>query len=301
MSRLIVKNLPNGIKEERFRHLFAAFGTLTDCCLKFTKDGKFRKFGFIGFQSEEDAKTAQSHFNKSFIDTSRVTVEVCKSFGDPSKPKAWSKHSSKPQLLKETSKKPTKNSDNGEKKQDGTKKKNEAGQLKELEKETAFQDFLAVHQKRSQVATWSNDTKAEERTKVLEDYLNFDSDGDSSEDMDAEVAQTKPESSPSKAATQRQLSDMDYLRSKVVKGDGSSPSSAEEESEAEETDSEASDGGGGEEEEVEEKTNLKPSAASNTKTKLTGKFSVQNLTEDTKGTKMTSQVRPEGSNSFEGL
>ncbi|XP_026545289.1 probable RNA-binding protein 19 [Notechis scutatus] len=286
MSRLIVKNLPNGIKEERFRNLFAAFGTLTDCCLKFTKDGKFRKFGFIGFQSEEDAKTAQSHFNKSFIDTSRVTVEECKSFGDPSKPKAWSKHSSKPQLVKETSKKPTKNSDHAEKKQDGTKKKKKAGQLKELEGEAAFQDFLAAHQKRSQVATWSNDTKVEERAEVVEDYLNFDSDEDSSEEMDVEVARKKGESSPSKAATQQQLSDMDYLRSKVVKGDESSPSSAEE-SEAEEMDSEASDGG--EEEEVEEKTSLKPRAVSSTKTKLTGKISVQNLTEDTKGTKMTSQ------------
>uniref|UniRef100_A0A670ZW33 RNA binding motif protein 19 n=1 Tax=Pseudonaja textilis TaxID=8673 RepID=A0A670ZW33_PSETE len=292
-KRIIQKKLR--IKEERFRNLFAAFGTLTDCCLKFTKDGKFRKFGFIGFQSEEDAKTAQSHFNKSFIDTSRVTVEVCKSFGDPSKPKAWSKHSSKPQLVKEASKKPTTNSDHAEKKQDGTKKKKKAGQLKELEGEAAFQDFLAAHQKRSQVATWSNDTKVEERAEVVEDYLNFDSDEDSSEETDAEVARSngKGESSPSKAATQQQLSDMDYLRSKVVKGDESSPSSAEE-SEAEEMDSEASDGG--EEEEVEEKTSLKPRAVSNTKTKLTGKISVQNLTEDTKGTKMTSQVRPDGGN-----
>jgi multiple RNA-binding domain-containing protein 1 len=62
------------MKEERFRQLFAAFGTLTDCSLKFTKDGKFRKFGFIGFKSEQEAQVALSHFNKSFIDTSRVTV-----------------------------------------------------------------------------------------------------------------------------------------------------------------------------------------------------------------------------------
>lgn len=62
------------MKEERFRQLFSAFGTLTDCSLKFTKDGKFRKFGFIGFKSEEEAQTALNHFNKSFIDTSRITV-----------------------------------------------------------------------------------------------------------------------------------------------------------------------------------------------------------------------------------
>lgn len=62
------------MKEDRFRKLFAAFGTLTDCCLKFTKDGKFRKFGFIGYKSEDEAQAALNHFNRSFIDTSRVTV-----------------------------------------------------------------------------------------------------------------------------------------------------------------------------------------------------------------------------------
>lgn len=57
--------------------MFAAFGTVTDCTLKFTKDGKFRKFGFVGFQSEDDANTALKHFNRSFVDTSRVTVCSC--------------------------------------------------------------------------------------------------------------------------------------------------------------------------------------------------------------------------------
>lgn len=62
------------MKEERFRGMFAAFGSLTDCSLKFTKEGKFRKFGFVGFKSEEEAERALKHFNKSFVDTSRVTV-----------------------------------------------------------------------------------------------------------------------------------------------------------------------------------------------------------------------------------
>lgn len=54
--------------------MFAGFGTVTDCSLKFTKDGKFRKFGFVGFKAEEDANRALKHFDKSFVDTSRVTV-----------------------------------------------------------------------------------------------------------------------------------------------------------------------------------------------------------------------------------
>ncbi len=65
------------MKEERFRKMFADFGTLTDCALKFTKDGRFRKFGFVGFKTEDDAKKAMTHFNKSFVDTSKVTVSDC--------------------------------------------------------------------------------------------------------------------------------------------------------------------------------------------------------------------------------
>lgn len=75
-TRALLTPLLLQMKEERFRQLFAAFGTLTDCSLKFTKDGKFRKFGFIGFKSEDEARTALNHFNKSFIDTSRVAVSA---------------------------------------------------------------------------------------------------------------------------------------------------------------------------------------------------------------------------------
>ncbi|XP_028565562.2 putative RNA-binding protein 19 [Podarcis muralis] len=268
MSRLIVKNLPNGMKEERFRNLFAAFGTLTDCSLKFTKDGKFRKFGFIGFKSEEEANVALAHFNKSFIDTARVTVEFCKSFGDPQKPRAWSKHSLKPPVLKEAPEKFTKSSGNKEAKQEKKKKKNRPAELKELEEEETFQDFLAVHQKRSKAATWSNDAKVEEpkksKAKQTDDYLNFDSDGseslsereaeDGEEEREEGITQGKEKTSEGKMAARQELSDMDYLRSKVVKGDGSLPSSGEE-SETEELDSRDFDGG--EEEAEDEKPHQK--------------------------------------------
>ncbi|XP_051489565.1 probable RNA-binding protein 19 [Apus apus] len=247
MSRLIVKNLPNGMKEERFRKLFAAFGTLTDCSLKFTKEGKFRKFGFIGYKSEEEAQTALNHFNRSFIDTSRVTVELCKSFGDPSKPKAWSKHSQKASE-KQPEKPVTSTAPAGTKK--NKKKKDPTENLKELEEEETFQEFLVVHQKRSQVATWANDTLTEEpkkgKSKAAADYLNFDSD-ESEELSEEEEDGNEPSESEEKAqgkkggkkaATSKDLSDMDYLKSKVVK-DSSSSSSTEEESDSEEVEEES--------------------------------------------------------------
>ncbi|XP_004843785.1 probable RNA-binding protein 19 isoform X2 [Heterocephalus glaber] len=235
MSRLIVKNLPSGMKEERFRQLFAAFGTLTDCSLKFTKDGKFRKFGFIGFKSEVEAQRALSHFNKCFIDTARITVEFCKSFGDPTKPRAWSKHAQKPSEPKKSQK------DSACPETKKEKKKREPSELEKLKEDTEFQEFLSVHQKRTQVATWANDALDTElprgKGKSASDYLNFDSDsGQESEEEEEEEEAAGEELEGEqdlkpKAAVQKELSDMDYLKSKMVQA--GSVSSLEEESEDE--------------------------------------------------------------------
>ncbi|KAG9354463.1 hypothetical protein JZ751_001173 [Albula glossodonta] len=229
MSRLIIKNLPNGMKEERFRGLFSAFGTLTDCGLKFTKEGKFRKFGFVGFKTKEEAERALKHFNKSFIDTARVTVEWCKSFGDPTKEKSWSKHSRQP-TSDSTQKQNLKDSKTEKKEEKKKKKKEVTSVIGELEQDEGFQEFLAVHQNRTQVPTWANDTlfsradpntreggkggknKGSKNPAPTEDYLNFDS--DESEDLSQE---TESEAAPAKEALKTSLSDMDYLRSKVVR------------------------------------------------------------------------------------
>ncbi|NXI64541.1 RBM19 protein, partial [Anseranas semipalmata] len=265
------------MKEDRFRKLFAAFGTLTDCCLKFTKDGKFRKFGFIGYKSEDEAQVALNHFNRSFIDTSRVTVELCKSFGDPSKPKAWSKHSQKvPASEKQPEKPLTTAAPTGTKKD--KKKKNPTENLKELEEDKTFQEFLVVHQKRSQVATWANDTLAadpkKEKSKPPADYLNFDS--DESEDLSEEEEEDGNEPSEDeeetkgqekKAAAREDLSDMDYLKSKVVKD--SSSSSTEEETDSEEV---------GEESESEEDSGITETISTHTEKR--GKAKAQKPEQD---------------------
>ncbi|XP_038145996.1 probable RNA-binding protein 19 [Cyprinodon tularosa] len=217
MSRLIVKNLPNGMKEERFRSMFADFGTVTDCSLKFTKDGKFRKFGFVGFKSEEDASKALKHFNKSFVDTSRVTVEMCKAFGDPTKGKAWSKHSQRPEPDKTSAAAPK------EKKTNKTRLKETNSVLENLEDEDGFSEFLSVHQNRTQAQTWTNDmaqdqakpksSKKEKKKKpTSDDYLNFDSE-DSEDEQEEEH---DGDEAASKEALKSGLTDMDYLRSKVA-------------------------------------------------------------------------------------
>lgn len=60
---------------------------VTDVQLKYTRDGKFRHFGFIGFKTEKDAQEAQKFFNKTFIGASKVSVELSADLGDKNKPR----------------------------------------------------------------------------------------------------------------------------------------------------------------------------------------------------------------------
>uniref|UniRef100_A0A3Q3M7Z1 Probable RNA-binding protein 19 n=1 Tax=Mastacembelus armatus TaxID=205130 RepID=A0A3Q3M7Z1_9TELE len=242
MSRLIVKNLPNGMKEERFRSMFAAFGTVTDCSLKFTKDGRFRKFGFVGFKAEEDANRALKHFNKSFVDTSRVTVEMCKAFGDPTKAKAWSKHTQssgqdKTSAPPDTDSKKVPAGHKAECSDVNRKKKKHGNTSRDkdiLEEDQGFKEFLSVHQNRSQVPTWANDTlqqktdpknelaKTQSKKKpASDDYLNFDSDQSEDEENEEEYSEDEGcgmllPSAVTKEALKSGMSDMEYLQSKVA-------------------------------------------------------------------------------------
>lgn len=68
----------------------------------------------------------------------------------------------------------------------------------QLEEDQGFKEFLSVHQNRSQVPTWANDTvqqtgdpdsgqtktQSKKKKSAPDDYLNFDS--DESEDENAE-------------------------------------------------------------------------------------------------------------------
>jgi multiple RNA-binding domain-containing protein 1 len=87
------------LDEKRLREIFAKQGQVTDVKIMKTKcallrpsaialdalrsalqcigrDGRSRKFGFVGFSSPQQANVAVKYFNKSFIDTSRVQVEI---------------------------------------------------------------------------------------------------------------------------------------------------------------------------------------------------------------------------------
>lgn len=86
MSRLIVKGLPKYLTEEKLKQHFNKHGDVTDVKLMTKRNGESRRFAFIGYKSQQDADTAVKYFNKSFIDTAKIDVELAKTFSDPTVP-----------------------------------------------------------------------------------------------------------------------------------------------------------------------------------------------------------------------
>lgn len=76
-SRIYIRNLPPGVTNEEFRKHFSMGGIpLTD-----SKVIPQRRIGYIGFKSPQDAARAVKYFNKTFIRTSRIGVELARSVG----------------------------------------------------------------------------------------------------------------------------------------------------------------------------------------------------------------------------
>lgn len=77
---------------EKLKNIFSEKGEVTDVQLKYTKDGKFRNFGFIGYRSEEQASQARDYFDGTCINSMQIQVQTCANLGDEKKPQAWSKY-----------------------------------------------------------------------------------------------------------------------------------------------------------------------------------------------------------------
>ena len=80
MSRLIVKNLPAYLTQDKLRAHFedknGPGGTLTDVKVVFSPDGTSRRFGFVGFKTDAEAQKAQKWFDKTFIHSARINVTI---------------------------------------------------------------------------------------------------------------------------------------------------------------------------------------------------------------------------------
>lgn len=131
------------MEESTLRELFSDKGAVTDVQLKFTKDGKFRQFAFVGFATEDAAREAIKFHDKTFIKTSRISVELCNDLA--SKFTEAEKEQAERAKQEEAKKKPS------------TKVKD---QIKELlakyKDDPLFQEFLNTHMKNKEI--WRDDT-----------------------------------------------------------------------------------------------------------------------------------------------
>ncbi|KAJ2546757.1 Multiple RNA-binding domain-containing protein 1 [Coemansia sp. RSA 1933] len=176
-SRIIVKNLPKHITEDRFRSHFGAKGEVTDVKLVYNDSGRFRQFGYIGYQSEEEAKAAQEYFNNSFIDTSKVAVEIAKPFGDATLPRAWSVYTKGTTLYNKANdirqeKDKGKKEDEDNKSKSKQKSQNAIRTLYEQlvadkQDDPRFKEFLQVMAPRAGNKAWTNDDYSNWHTDEL--------------------------------------------------------------------------------------------------------------------------------------
>ncbi|CAM9214696.1 unnamed protein product [Chrysoparadoxa australica] len=92
-SRIIVKNVPKHCDDARLRKHFSEKGRVTDAVIVKTKEGQSRLFGFVGFATEDQAAAAVKHFNRTYLDTSKLEVALARPKGDAQIARPWSKHS----------------------------------------------------------------------------------------------------------------------------------------------------------------------------------------------------------------
>ncbi|KAJ2315096.1 Multiple RNA-binding domain-containing protein 1, partial [Coemansia sp. RSA 2702] len=238
-SRIIVKNLPKHFDERRFRNHFAAKGEITDVKLIYTKGGQFRRFGYIGFRSEDEAREARDYFNNSFVDTSKIEVQIARPHGDATLPRAWSVYTQGTTLFNRAH--GIKAKRNAEKHALEKKEKEKTQQaihtlydelLADNQDDPRFKEFLEVMAPRAKNRTWTNDDYANWQTDELaaikgavaarrEQLENEDAtekpDEDSNSNMGQEADDTKADGENDKVLEEPQapltaLSDMDWLR-----------------------------------------------------------------------------------------
>ena len=249
MSRIIVKNIPTKIDETKLRELFEQCGQVTDVKIQKCRNGRSRHFGFVGYHSELEAETAVKHFNKTFLNSVRIEVEIAKRYGDPSIPRPWSRYAKGSSAYAKLQMHQSQNGDHDDESSDstrvGTNKSLKDQQLKyeaqkskltemlgdyyDLEKDPTFKEFISLHSKKDKRKTWNNELaeQADEvKPKVTSHIESVEAKRPGGKGILLTRTHLKFEESESESEepvndqsveSRSKLSDVDYLRSKVVK------------------------------------------------------------------------------------
>ncbi|CAO3617879.1 unnamed protein product [Mucor hiemalis] len=76
MSRLYVGNLPFKTSKEDLETMFSEHGNLTDAVIIQDELNKSRGFGFVSFESEEEAKSALDALNDTKVGSRNMEVKI---------------------------------------------------------------------------------------------------------------------------------------------------------------------------------------------------------------------------------
>ena len=273
-TRVCFKNLPKNATTDNLRKHIDNCGSwnITDVKVVKRRDGVSRRFAFVGFHTHEDASKAIKFFDKTFFNTSRLKVEEALPVGDKHLPRAWSRHTVGTTAYNKshgiTNNNKYNNDNNKNAAGDGDEKDtNNTGEKIDEEKSKKFKEFLDIMKPRTKGNKWSNDGIIPENSKEVStegnNYKN-DADNESSsdeeyEDLKNDPSETKEKKSKMKKEKKnktkkkkkkkdlvkhnKEVSDMDYLMTKVSKNeddDSSSSSGSSSSSSSSDSDSDSS-------------------------------------------------------------
>lgn len=220
--------------EAKLKKHFETKAEVTDVKLMRNREGQSRRFGFVGFKSEEDAAGVVKYFHESFIDTARISVEVAKSFGDSTVAMPW-KEKKRLADLKDAELK-RKREQREEQRKAKKQKKVQTSIIDD--NDDKLKEYLEVFDNRQNQQSWKNDdvlksvnevaSEKEEIPKQLVEAAEKDSDDeyeeldndkkeavekdDEDEEMMAPLSALPEEKADDGLAANEDVSDMDWLR-----------------------------------------------------------------------------------------
>ncbi|KAL8731952.1 MAG: hypothetical protein Q9166_003084 [cf. Caloplaca sp. 2 TL-2023] len=161
-SRIFIRGLPPTMSAADFQQHFSKQSDITDARLV-----PHRRIGYVGYKTPEDAMKAVKYHNKSFINMSRINVELARSV-DQEKARKRRDHSHcKSNGQSASSREPSALKENPSRKR----KRHDESQS---EIDTKLQEYLEVMQPPSKSRMWANEDHKEDRTGQQEVVLNND-------------------------------------------------------------------------------------------------------------------------------
>ncbi|KAK6338942.1 Multiple RNA-binding domain-containing protein 1 [Orbilia brochopaga] len=197
-SRIFIKNLPpTNFNDAALKAHFAKLSgtSITDC--RYFPD---RRIAFIGYKTPEQAEAAVKHFDRSYIKTCKLAVDIAKSARDENLSRPWSANVpgssayAKKHNVSDTS--PTKSKNLKRKRDEVEPKKAEDGKTVD-QNDPKYIEYMQLMKGRSNSKIWENEITAtgEEQVPIVR------SPEDESEEEYEDVSKIKAEKKKSKKDT----------------------------------------------------------------------------------------------------